>query len=233
MNKMLTLIMVGLALLVYSPPATANVSIPAEELGQRTRYVFAMKDGEGREHTVYVLATNEKRLIPGTSSWFRPTDRVFRGNYFAAVLTADGNNATLQNLALFGFANRDSTQGTINASGDDYKNKSYVVRATGDNEPDLLIVAQQVTGGGDANIRAFFIDEGALCLIYWQNQYGKAGDADKFTNVDGLKAVESVGNLTFRTHSRARGPKHSGAEQTIWKFEKSRRIMENDGELTH
>ena len=231
MNKMLTLIMVGLALLVYSPPATANVSIPAEELGQRTRYVFEMKDGEGREHTVYILATNEKRLIPGTSSWFRTTDRVFRGNYFAAVLTADGKNATMQNLALFGFGKRDSTQGTINASDGDYKNKAYVVRATDDGEPDILIVAQQVTGGGDANIRAFFIDEGALCLICWQNHYGQADDADKFTNVDGLKAVESVGNLTFRTHSRARGPKNSGVEQTIWKFEKSRRIIESDGEV--
>ena len=197
MNKILTLIMVGWVLLAVSSPATANVSIPAGELAQRTRYVFEMKDGEGREHTVYILATNEKRLPSGSGSWFRTTDRVFRGNYFAAVLTADGKNATLQNLALFGFGNRDSTQGTINASGDDYKNKAYVVRATGDNEPDLLIVAQQVTGGGDANIRAFFIDEGELCLVYWQNQYGQAGDADKFTNVDGLKAVESVGNLTF------------------------------------
>ena len=225
--------MVAWALLAYSSPATANVSIPAGELAQRTRYVFEMKDGEGREHTVYILATNEKRLPPGSGSWFRTTDRVFRGNYFAAILTADGKNATMQNLALFGFGNRDSTRGTINASGDDYKNKAYVVRTTGDNESDLLIVAQQVTGGGDANIRAFFIDEGALCLVYWQNRYGQAGDADKFTNVDGLKAVESAGHLTYRTHSRARGPKYSGAEQTIWKFEKSRRIMENDGELTH
>ena len=231
MNKMLTLIMVGWVLMAVSSPVTANVSIPAGELAQRTRYVFEMKDSEGREHTVCILATNEKRLPPGYGSWFRTTDRVFRGNYFAAVLTADGKNAMMQNLALFGFGNRDSTQGTINASGDDYKNKAYVVRATGDGEPYLLIVAQQVTGGGDANIRAFFIDEGALCVIYWQNQYGKAGDADKFTNVDGLKAVESAGEMTFRTHSRARGPKYSGAEQTNWKFEKSRRIMERDGEV--
>ena len=231
MNKILTLIMVAWALLVVSSPATANVRIPAEELAQRTRYVFEIKDGEGREHTVYILATNEKRLPPGSGSWFRTTDRVFRGNYFAAILTADGKNATMQNLALFGFGNRDSTRGTINASGDDYKNKAYVVRTTGDNESDLLIVAQQVTGGGDANIRAFFIDEGALCLVYWQNRYGQAGDADKFTNVDGLKAVESAGHLTYRTHSRARGPKYSGAEQTIWKFEKSRRIMESGGEV--
>lgn len=232
MNKTLTLIMVGWVLLAISSPATANVSIPAGELEQRTRYVFEMKDSEGREHTVYILATNEKRLPPGSGSWFRTTDRVFRGNYFAAILTADGKNATMQNLALFSFGNRDSTQGTINASGDDYKNKAYVVRTTGDNEPDLLIVAQQVTGGGDANIRAFFIDEGALCLVYWQNHYGQADDADKLTNVDGLKAVESVGDLTFRTHSRTQGPKDSGVEQTIWKFEKSRRIMESDGEVT-
>lgn len=230
MNNILTLIMVGWVLLAVSSPATANVSIPAGELAQRTRYVFEMKDSEGREHTVYILATNEKRLPPGSGSWFRTTDRVFRGNYFAAVLTADGKNATMQNLALFGFGNRDSTKGTINASGDDYKNKAYVVWATGDNEPDLLIVAQQVTGGGDANIRAFFIDEGALCLIYWQNQYGQADDVDKFTNVDGLKAVESIGNLTFRTHSQARGTKHSGAEQKNWKLEKSRRIMEREVE---
>ena len=231
MNKMLTLIMVGWVLLAVSSPATANVSIPAGELAQRTRYVFEMKDSEGREHTVYILATNEKRLPPGSGSWFRTTDRVFRGNYFAAVLTADGKNATLQNLALFGFGNRDSTLGTINASGDDYKNKAYVVRATGDNEPDLLIVAQQVTGGGDANIRAFFIDEGALCLVYWQNQYGQAGDADKFTNVDGLKAVEPVGKMTYQTQSRARGPKNSGVEQTIWKFEKSKRMMMGESEV--
>ena len=225
MNKMLTLIMVGLALLAASSPATANVSIPAGELAQRTRYVFEMKDSEGRKHAVYILATNEKRLPPDSGAWFRTDDQVFRGNYFAAGLTADRKNATMQNLALFGFGNRDSTLGTINASGDDYKNKAYVVRATGDNEPDLLIVAQQVTGGGDANIRAFFIDEGALCLVYWQNQYGQAGDADKFTNVDGLKAVKYAGEMKFITYGWQRGANPSGTVELAWKFDLSRRIM--------
>ena len=191
MKRMLTLIMVGLALLLSSSLATASVCIPAGELAPRTRYMFEMKDGEGRDHTVYILATNEKRVIPGTSSWFRTTDRVFRGNYFAAVLTADGKNAVLQNLALFGFGNRDSTAGTFNLDGGSAMNKAYVVRASGDGQPDLLIVAQQVTGGGDANIRAFFIDEGELCLIYWQNQ---PGETAKFVNVSGMQPVETTGD---------------------------------------
>lgn len=228
MNRFLTLIMVGLALLASGSPAAANVSIPAGELAQRTRYVFQMKDDEGRDHTVYILATNEKRVIPGISSWFRTTDRVFRGNYFAAVLTADGKNATLQNLALFGFGNRDSTAGTFNLDGGSAMNKAYVVRATGDGQPDLLIVAQQVTGGGDANIRAFFLDEGELCLIHWQNQ---PGEAAKFVNVSGMQPVEAAGRLIFLTHGWDRSPKHSGAMEIIWKFEKSRRAMERDGEV--
>ena len=225
---MLTLIMVGLALLAFSSLAAANVSIPAGELEQRTRYVFQMKDDEGRDHTVYILATNEKRVIPGISSWFRTTDRVFRGNYFAAVLTADGKNATLQNLALFGFGNRDSTAGTFNLDGGSAMNKAYVVRATGDGQPDLLIVAQQVTGGGDANIRAFFLDEGELCLIHWQNQLGETA---KFVNVSGMQPVEAAGNLLLLTHGWERSPKHSGAVEMIWKFEKSRRTMERNGEV--
>ena len=227
MNRMLTLILLGLALLASSPQATASVSIPAGELPQRTRYVFEMKDDEGWNHTVYILATNEKRVIPGTSSWFRTTDRVFRGNYFAAVLTADGKNAVLQNLALFGFGNRDSTAGTFNLDGGSAMNKAYVVRATGDGQPDLLIVAQQVTGGGDANIRAFFIDEGQLCLIHWQNQ---PGESAIFVNVSGMQPVETAGNLLFRTHGWDRSPKYSGAVEIIWKFEKSKRIMERAGE---
>ena len=225
---MLSLIMVGLALLAASSQATASVSIPAGELAQRTRYVFEMKDGEGRGHTVYILATNEKRVIPGTSSWFRTTDRVFRGNYFAAVLTADGKNAVLQNLALFGFGNRDSTAGTFNLDGGSAMNKVYVVRASGDGQPDLLIVAQQVTGSGDANIRAFFLDEGELCLIHWQNQ---PGETAKFVNVSGMQPVETAGKLLFLTHGWDRSPKHSGAVEIIWKFEKSRRAMERDGEV--
>ena len=227
MNRVLTLIMLGLALLAASSQATASVSIPAGELATRTRYVFELKDGEGRDHTVYILATNEKRVIPGTSSWFRTTDRVFRGNYFAAVLTADGKNAVLQNLALFGFGNRDSTAGTFNLDGGSAMNKAYVVRASGDGQPDLLIVAQQVTGGGDANIRAFFIDEGQLCLIHWQNQ---PGETAKMVNVSGIQPVETAGKLLFLTHGWERSPQHSGAVEMIWKFEKSRRIMERDGE---
>ena len=227
MKRMLILVMVGVALLASRSPATANVSIPAGELEQRTRYVFQMKDDEGRDHTVYILATNEKRVIPGTSSWFRTTDRVFRGNYFAAVLTADGKNAVLQSLALFGFGNRDSTAGTFNLDGGSAMNKAYVVRASGDGQPDLLIVAQQVTGGGDANIRAFFIDEGQLCLIHWQDP---PGETAKMVNVSGMQPVETAGKLRFLTHGWDRNSKHSGAVEMIWKFEKSRRIMERDGE---
>ena len=223
MKRMLILVMVGVALLASRSPATASVSIPAGELAQRTRYVFQMKDDEGRDHTVYILATNEKRVIPGTSSWFITTDRVFRGNYFAAVLTADGKNAVLQNLALFGFGNRDSTAGTFNLDGGSAMNKAYVVRASGEGQPDLLIVAQQVTGGGDANIRAFFLDAGQLCLIYWQNQQG---EFTKFINVSGMQPVETAGKLLFRTHGWDRSPKRSGAVEKIWKFEKSRRIMQ-------
>ena len=52
MNRVLTLIMLGLALLAASSQATASVSIPAGELAQRTRFVFEMKDSEGRDHTV-------------------------------------------------------------------------------------------------------------------------------------------------------------------------------------
>ena len=227
MKRMLTMFMVGLALLAASSPATASVSIPAGDLATRTRYVFEMKDGEGRDHTVYILATNEKRVIPGTNSWFRTTDRVFQGNYFAAVLTADGKNAVLQDLALFGFGNRDSTAGTFNLDGGSSMNKAYVVRASGDRQPDLLIVAQQVTGGGDANIRAFFIDEGQLCLIQWQNQ---PGETAKMVNVSGMQPVETAGKLRFLTHGWDRSPKHSGEAKMIWKFEKSGRIMERDGE---
>ena len=227
MNKILTLIMVGLALLASSSPAAANVSIPVGELEQWTRYVFQMKDDESRDHTVYILATNEKRVIPGASSWFRTTDRVFRGNYFAAVLTADGKNATLQNLALFGFGNRDSTAGTFNLDGGSDMNKAYVVRASGDGQPDLLIVAQQVTGGGDANIRAFFLDEGELCLIHWRNQ---PGESENFVNASGMQPVETAGMLLLLTHGWERSPKHSGAVEKIWKFEKFKRTMERDGE---
>lgn len=225
MKRMLILVMMGVALLASGLPANANVSIPAGELAQRTRYVFEMKDGEGQDHTVYILATNEKRVIPGTSSWFRTTDRVFRGNYFAALLTADGKNPVLQNLALFGFGNRDSTAGTFNVDGGSAMNKAYVVRASDDGQPDLLIVAQQVTGGGDANIRAFFLDEGELCLIHWQNQ---PGEAAKFVNVSGMQPVETAGRLIFLTHGWDRSPKHSGAVEIIWKFEKSRRRMERE-----
>ena len=227
MKRMLILVMVGVALLASRSPATASVSIPAGELAQRTRYVFEMKDGEGQDHTVYILAPNEKRVISGTSSWFRTTDRVFRGYYFAALLTADGKNAVLQNLALFGFGNRDSTAGTFNLDGGSAMNKAYVVRASGDGQPDLLIVAQQMTGGGDANIRAFFLDEGELCLIHWQNQ---PGETAKFVNVSGMQPVETAGRLIFLTHGWDRSPKHSGAVEIIWKFEKSRRIMVRDGE---
>ena len=228
MNRMLILIMVGLALLAFSSLANASVSIPVGELAQRTRYVFEMKDVEGRDHTVYILATNEKRVIPGTSSWFRTTDRVFRGNYFAAVLTADGKNAVLQKLALFGFGNRDSTAGTFNVDGGSAMNKAYVVRASDDGQPDLLIVAQQVTGGGDANIRAFFLDEGELCLIHWQNQLGETA---KFVNVSGMQPVEAAGNLLFRTHGWERGPQFFGEEIMIWKYKESKRIMVREGEV--
>ena len=106
-------------------------------------------------------------------------------------------------------------------------NKAYVVRATGGGQPDLLIVAQQVTGGGDANIRAFFLDEGELCLIHWQNQ---PGETAKFVNVSGMQPVETPGKMRFLTHGWDRSPKHSGAVEMIWKFEKSRRIMVRDGE---
>ena len=123
------------------------------------------------------------------------------------------------------FGNKEFSEGIFNISDSFYKNRAYVIRSTYDGQPDILAVAQQATGSGDSNIRTFYIDEGTLYLIYWQNNYRGEGDIFKFTNSSGFKIIENIDYMAFMTYSWANGLKYSGAVETIWKFDVSRRTM--------
>ena len=92
----------------------------------------------------------------------------------------------------------------------------WLVRAHHGGQPDILIIAQQVTGSGDANIKVFYVDHGTLYLIYCQNKYG---DIFKNTNTSGGRAVGSLDFMTFKTYGWARSMEYTGGLETTWKFD--------------
>ena len=202
-----------------------NANIPVTYLDNHSRYAFDMKDANDVHYMVYIYSIDEKQLPRGFGSWFNKNDQIFKGNYFAAVASPNSKIAVLQDCKLFVFGNKEFTEGTFNISDSFYKNKAYVIRSTYAGQPDILTVAQQATGGGDSNIRTFYIDESTLYLIYWQNNYRDEGDIFKFTNVSGVKIIENFDYMAFKTYSWANSLKYSGEVETIWKFDPSRRTM--------
>lgn len=222
MKTLPILTIIALMIILVVSPIDANAKMPVSYLDYHSRYIFDMKDIKGAHYMVYIFSVDEKQLTIGKSSWFNEKDHVFKGNYSAAIIPQNSRVATTQDCKLFGFGDKDYTEGTFNANDTAFENKAYVIRSKYSGQPDILIVAQQVTGSGDANIRAFFVEDGTLYLIYWQNKYGSIF---KFLNTNGFKAIENLGLMSFKTFGWARSMEYTGEIESIWKLDLSRRTM--------
>ncbi len=222
--KLTILCMVFMLLMSISAISSvyASTSIPISYLDYHSRYTFDMKDIKGTHYMVYIFSDDEKQLPIGKNSWFSEKDQVFKGNYSTAIVSQHSRVATTQDCKLFGFGNKDYTEGTFNTNDTAFKNKAYVIRSKYSGQPDILVVAQQVTGSGDANIRAFFVEDGTLYLIYWQNKYGSIF---KSINTNGFKAIENLDAMSFKSFEWARSMEYTGELEDKWKLDLSRRTM--------
>ncbi|MBP2655097.1 MAG: hypothetical protein H6Q73_2666 [Firmicutes bacterium] len=220
--RRLSILIIILLILSAVSCVNANSKIAVSYLAYHSRYALNMKDISGKRYMVYIFSTDEKKLPSGVRTWFNETDQVFRGNYYAAIAAHNGKVAVRQNNTLFGFEEKDCRKGTLNICDTAYKNRAYVVRSKYEGQPDILIVTQQLTGNGDANIRAFYVENGSLHLINWQNN---AGAILKFTSTSGINAVKNLESLIYKTDGWVRSVEYTGRSETTWKFDQARRTM--------
>lgn len=218
---------IALILLLYLYlPAVSSASRPSVNfLASHSRYIFELKDANTVQYTIFIFSFDEMRLLRGGSSWFNAVDQVFEGKYFIALARWGSKEALVQEVGLFGFGDEDRSRGRFNVTDSGCRNTAYVVSALQSGQPDILVVAQQVTGSGDANIRAFFIDDGMLQLIYWQKDKENERNRIKSASTSGEKAIENAGFMVFNTFDWERSEKFRGEIENRWKFATGKRAM--------
>jgi hypothetical protein len=209
-------------LLLFSllSPAWAAGQVAVGSLAAKSRYVFDMRDAAGAEYTLYIFSDNETARPDLASPWFPEAGRIYGGDYRAALAPRGGDEAVVQDVALFqsrqGGQLRDATKGTFymaNRKDGDW-NKAYVIRSDYPGQPDILVVTGRVTNSV-LDMRAFLIDAGRLCRIDWQWADGKVAAG---TGSD-TWALAATGELTFRTYSGMTHPVPGGGKHVIWRLD--------------
>ncbi len=184
-----------------------------------SRYVFDMKDIHGTHFTLYLLAPNEQRVTGHT--WFGNHSRVFKGSYKAAIAAPGSSRAATQAVTLFGIEDEGWTEGIFDMDDDSLQNSAYMVRATNQGEPDILVVTQRMYATSSV-MRAFFIADGELNLIYWQSL---GGDLSRGMGTSAGYPLTRTDELTFQTRTHVRSMAFTGYIYYAWKLDPARRTF--------
>lgn len=186
--------------------------VPTNKLDYNSRYIFQLNSTDGQPYKVYIVPLKEVRQTD--YAWANKSEHVVTGEYVPLVAKTSNADAILQEIYLFGLFNKNSINGTFNLNKTSYQNRAFVVSGK-NNNPDILFVAQQVTGSGDAAIRGFYIDaSGSLKIIYWKNNDGQLLNS---TYIDGFHQIKYDNNNLF-IPGWSRNSEYSGGTLTTWTF---------------
>ena len=220
MKKFIHGITLALLLLLAMPVVVSAQTIPILDLNLHSRYTFSMADAQKNRHLVYVFSENEQRMQPG-AAWSTSQDVVFNGEYLAVVARPGDQYGVVQDESLL-WNSEKRHQLTFNISATNFRNRAYVLRSNYPGQPDLLLIFQQMTGSGDAALKAYFMDKGSLKLIQWQNKWGRLVNT---SGTSGSKPLENTGFLTYKASDWARSVEYSGGIETIWQLDLASKTM--------
>lgn len=172
------LISFGLLLLMsctvnLMPPTYAMQTVMSEEMAmEQSRLSYLMNGTDGKMYNVYIVGDNESFF--GSKAFWKKTDydQVWKADgYWAYVCEANDSVPMLQSANLFGKKSAGNFE-YINRTEATYMGGIYVIRGI-DGQPDMLVSARQMTGGGFVDYRFFVIKNGMLKqmkFLYDSNQ---------------------------------------------------------------
>lgn len=214
MKKIRILLLTIVMLFVFTSQifATNAPQLLTNELDYASRYIFSMKDTSGIPCKVYIVPLNESTF--NNWVWANKSDKVVKGEY-VVFLAKTSNIATAQKSYLFGAFGKNLLEGIFNLTKNSFQNRAFVVSNPSSKGPDILFVAQQVTGSGDASIRAFYIDSNILKIIHWKN-----GDGQLLNNYfsDGNHPIYFNDTGDIMIPGWVRSTKYRGGILSSWKF---------------
>lgn len=198
--------------------ANSTTNISTSSLDYSSRYIFHMKSTNGNSYKVYILPMKESAAMP--SPWFNASDKVFQGEYYAFLSKQNSDVAVLQTIYLFGTPHKNTASGIFNLSDASLKNSAFIVNGIYSN-PDILFISQQITGGGDTSLRAFYIDNDKLKILQWKNKDSQLLNSAYSAAVRGI-TYDSNGYIGIPGWMRS--PEYSGGTLTTWKFDPVQQI---------
>jgi hypothetical protein len=132
----------------------------------------------------------------------------------------------VQEVSLFGFNQQEYTKGVFDIDDNSLRNAAYVVQSKFSGQPDILVVSQRQAASA-ADMRAFIIDDGALCPVEWQ---WPGGRTSKRLDTSGGRFT-ALSSLTFESHGWARSIENTGPVDIIWWFDIARRVFVFDSDI--
>lgn len=201
-----------------STHANNTTNISTSSLDYSSRYIFHMKSTNGNSYKIYIASPKES--APITSSWLNSSDKVFQGEYYAFLSKQNSDTAVLQSVYLFGATRKNTASGIFNLSDKSLKNNAFLVNGINSN-PDILFISQQIAGGGDTSLRAFYIDNDKLKIIQWKNQDSQLLNSTYSAAVQRI-TYDSNGYISIPGWMRSL--EYSGGTLTKWRFDPSQQI---------
>lgn len=213
-------IMTAILFFLIMPVIASAQTIPILDLNLHSRYTFSMVDAQKNRHLVYIFSENEQRMQPG-AAWSTPQDVVFNGEYLAVVARPGDQYGVVQDESLLRNSEK-RPKLTFNISATNFRNRAYVLRSNYQGQPDLLLIFQQMTGSGDASLKAYCMDNGSLQRIKWKDKWGRLVNSG---GTSGSKPLENTGFLTYKASDWARSIEYSGGIETIWQLDLASKTM--------
>lgn len=141
----------------YAMPNVMSDSLAME----KCRISYVMKGTDGKKYNLYILGDNEQ-FYGSRSAWHKTDyDQVYSADgYWGYISAINDTEALLQSTNLFGKKSNAYLE-YMNMTDPTYMGGVYLITGESD-QPDVLVTAEQMTGGGFISYRCFVIQNGSL-----------------------------------------------------------------------
>lgn len=162
--KQLIRSMVFFTLLVFlgiSQIFAALYSLPDINAAQQSRLSFLMHGTDGVAYNVYIIGDGESYAGRSAPWSYNAGDLIYKAKaYYAYISKVNEDSAVMQSVELFG-ANTTGHYEYINPIKPSHTGGIYLIKGV-NNQPDILVSAMQMTGGGFVDYRYFAVKDGHL-----------------------------------------------------------------------
>lgn len=140
----------------YAAPNVLTYSMASE----RSRAAYLMNGTDGKLYNIYIVGENEN--FYGRAMWRKTDyDQLYSADAYWAYVSESGDSvAMFQSVNLFGKKYADQKE-YMNLTDPTYMSGVFVIPGT-EGQPDVLVTAKQMTGGGFVDYRCFVIKNGEL-----------------------------------------------------------------------